>query len=188
MDNIHVLICTMCVKQKKKKNGNQFHTALPEKVQKSFPRITECAHFFTASMMRGENKDRFVLYLFNFTPPNTPINLLSSPCPDYILCYSTAVVRHLGGALRSSAGFELGLVGVSGLRGQRGGRVPSLQEVALVPGGLGEHLQPALLVLLQASPELCTLPLSLHLPTDRHAIAFMHSLFGEAWLISLNNV
>lgn len=129
-------------------------------------------------MMQGEKKDRFVLYLFNFTSPNTPINLLSSPRPHYTLCYSTAVVWHLGGALHSSAGFELGLVGVSRLRGRRGGRVPPLLEVALVPGGLGEHLQPALLVLLQASPELCTLPLSLHLPTGRHAISF--NLFGEA--------
>lgn len=80
---------------------------------------------------------------------------------------------HLGGALSAPgggpAGFGLGLVGVSRLRGRRGRRVPSLAsllEVALVPGGLGEHLHPALLVLLQASPELRTLPLSLQLPGE----------------------
>lgn len=58
---------------------------------------------------------------------------------------------------------------MSRLRGRRCRRVPSLAsllEVALVPGSLGEHLHPALLVLLQASPELRTLPLSLHLPGE----------------------
>lgn len=81
--------------------------------------------------------------------------------------------RRLGSALPSSRGgparLRLRLVSVSRLRGRRGRRVPSLAsllEVALVPGGLSEHLQPALLMLFQASPQLSTLPLSLHLPGE----------------------
>lgn len=108
----------------------------------------------------------FVLYLFtssstsrlpSFQPPQPPVTW-------------TSVVQHLGGALRRSrgvrggpSGFELGLVGASRLRGRRGAQVASLLEVALVAGGLGQHLHPPLLVLLQASPELCALPLPLQL-------------------------
>ena len=94
---------------------------------------------------------------------------LSAPCP-----LTPCVIQDLGGALRrpgggrrGPAGLELRLVGESRLRGRRGGRGPSLSsllEVALVPGGFGEHLHPALLVLLQVSPEFGTLPLALHLP------------------------
>lgn len=86
------------------------------------------------------------------------------PSPDQI-----CAGRHLGGGFSGSgpAGFGLWLVGVSrlGARGAQG--VPSLAsllKVALVPGGLRQHLHPPLLVLLQASPELHTLPLTLHLP------------------------
>lgn len=106
--------------------------------------------------------------------------------------------QHLGGALgtsrggrRGPAGLEPGLVGVGHLRGRRGGRVPSLAsllEVALVPGSLGEHLHPALLVLLQASPELCALPLALHLPgeagsgfTLRRALSANQPISQEIW-------
>lgn len=34
----------------------------------------------------------------------------------------------------------------------------------MVPGSLGEHLHATVLVLLQTSPQLCSLPFSLHLP------------------------
>lgn len=90
------------------------------------------------------------------------------------LCYPIFALQHLGGALPASgggrggpAGLGLVVVGDGGLRGRRGRRVPSLAsllQVALVPGRLGEHLHPAVLVLLQASPEVCTLPVSLQLP------------------------
>lgn len=103
----------------------------------------------------SQNIYRHVFYLSPLSPQHHPIS----------------VGRHLGGALPGCGGgptgFGLGLVGMSCLRGRRGRRVPSLAsllEVTLVPGGLGEHLQPALLVLLQASPQLGALPLSLHLP------------------------
>lgn len=123
-------------------------------------------------MMQDKKNSGFVSYLFQPLSQHLhrqPHVLSPAPPP----CYPSSVGQHLGGALGTSRGgrrgLELGLVGVSRLRGRRGGRVPSLAsllEVALVPGGLGEHLHPALLVLLQASPELRALPLSLHLPGE----------------------
>lgn len=128
-------------------------------------------------MMQDKKNSGFVSYLFQPLSQHLhrqPHVFALSPTPHP--CYPSSVGQHLGGALgtsrggrRGPAGLELGLVGVSRLRGRRGGRVPSLAsllEVALVPGGLGEHLHPALLVLLQASPELRALPLSLHLPGE----------------------
>lgn len=111
----------------------------------------------------------FVLYLFDSSSTSRlPSFPASPPSPLHGHLW-----WHLGGALRLSRGvrggpsrFELGLVGVNRLRGRRGGRVASLAsllEVALVAGGLGQHLHPPLLVLLQASPELCALPLPLQL-------------------------
>lgn len=160
----------MCVQQK----VNQFHT-IRKKVQ-SLPRITEfCALFHKKPPPRWykikRNADLFCT--FSIWDPNPfTTNLISSLCPLSPLLSNLEL--HLGGALPGSrggrggpAGLELGLVGVSRLRGRRGRRVPSLAsllEVALVPCGLSEHLHPALLVLLQASPEVCTLPVSLHLP------------------------
>lgn len=87
----------------------------------------------------------------------------NSPSPNQI-----CAGRHLGGGLSRGgpARFGLWLVGVSrlGARGAQG--VPSLAsllKIALVPGGLCQHLHPPLLVLLQASPELRTLPFTFQL-------------------------
>lgn len=120
-----------------------------------------------------EKKQWIVLYLF-LSPNTFTVIFLLSPCPLTLPYPPFDLMEwHLGGALpgsrRGPAGLGLGLVGVSCLRGGRVKRVPSLAsllEVALVPGGLREHLHPALLVLLQASPELGTLPFSLQLPGE----------------------
>lgn len=120
-----------------------------------------------------EKKQWIVLYLF-LSPNTFTVIFLISPCPLTLPYPPLDLMEwHLGGALpgsrRGPAGLGLGLVGVSCLRGGRVKRVPSLAsllEVALVPGGLREHLHPALLVLLQASPELGTLPFSLQLPGE----------------------
>lgn len=167
---------TWCAQSKKR---NQFHTTPSEKRYSLYLGSLSSYTFSqkaTPSMMQDKKNSGFDSYLFQTSPP-TPSSSTSCLLPvPYPLCFPSSVGQHLGGALgtsrggrRGPAGFELGLVGVSRLRGRRGGRVPSLAsllEVALVPGGLGQHLHPALLVLLQASPELRALPLPLHLPGE----------------------
>lgn len=174
-DSIYLLVCNiMCVQQK----VNQFHTNLLERrysVYLGSPSLrvfTKSDHLRDTRQQRKKNSG-LVLYLF-LSPNTFTVIFLLSPCPITLPSPPFDLMEwHLGGALpgsrRGPARLGLGLVGVSCLRGGRVKRVPSLAsllEVALVPGGLREHLHPALLVLLQASPELGTLPFSLQLPGE----------------------